>query len=248
MKSFLAALQFLTIAPIRLKNIAPGQMARAVAYFPLAGLLLGVVLWAVNYFMASVQFEPLLSNVILVALLALLTGGLHMDALADTFDGIFSGKGRDETLSIMRDPHVGTMGVLAVVLTLMLKVALLSSVNVETKGAVLALTCVLSRYSMAIALFLFPYAREAGKAKVFVDGMNGRIFIAATIIALAVTFLISNVAGLAVLVLAAVFAYLANLGIKKKIGGVTGDTIGAVNELTEVVVLLIIIIMERVFA
>ena len=246
MKSFLLALQFLTVAPIRIKKIRPEHMPRAVVYFPIIGLLLGLVLCVVNYLLVSAQFDPLASNIIIVVLLIAITGALHLDGLSDTFDGLFSGKDRLETLKIMRDPHVGSMGVLALVSILLLKISFLSMIRPETKNAALLLMCVLSRWSMALSLFSFPYARKEGKAKIFADGMNKKIFITLTIIAIVITFIISRIVGPAVLALTAAFAYLANLWIKKKIGGVTGDTIGAISEFSEIVVLFSIVILERV--
>lgn len=246
MKSFLLALQFLTIIPARIKKIAPGEMARAAAYFPAIGLLLGLVLWSVNHLLSLAQFDPVPSNIMLVVLLVILTGGLHLDGLSDTSDAIFSGKGKTDMLAIMRDPHTGVMGVLAIVSILMLKVAFLSSILPNTKGIALVLMCVLARWSISFSVFAFPYARDDGKAKPFMDGTNRSIFFFATLIALAIVFIISKTAGLAIFGMIAAIAYLANSFIKKKIGGITGDTIGAVNELVETAVLSGVVILQRI--
>jgi len=248
MKSFLLALQFLTIAPIRIKKIRDEHMGWAIVYFPVIGLLLGLVLCGVNYLLISAQFDPLAVNIILVVLLIAITGALHLDGLSDAFDGLFSGKKGQEILNIMRDPHVGSMGVLAVISILLLKISFLSAVRPETKNLALLLMCVLSRWSMALSLFSFPYAREDGKAKIFVVGMNKKIFVAATLMAIGVTFIISRTIGPIAFALTAVFAYLADLWVKKKIGGITGDTIGAVSEVSEIVVLFVIIVLERIVA
>ncbi|MBI5123898.1 MAG: adenosylcobinamide-GDP ribazoletransferase, partial [Candidatus Omnitrophica bacterium] len=120
MSSFLAALQFLTIVPISIKKISVKQISRAVIYFPIVGLLLGLALWAADYLLILAQFDPLISNIIIVVLLIIATGGLHLDGLSDTSDALFGGRDKTEMLRIMRDPHVGTMGVLAIISTLML--------------------------------------------------------------------------------------------------------------------------------
>ncbi len=246
MKSFLLALQFLTIIPARIKKIAPGEMARAVAYFPAIGLLLGLILWLASHILALARFDPTPSSIMLVVLLIILTGALHLDGLSDTSDAIFSGKGKADMLAIMRDPHVGVMGVLAIVSILMLKVALVSMMLLNTKGIGLILMCVLARWSISFSVFAFGYARDDGKAKPFMDGMSRSIFFVSTLIALAIAFIISKAAGLAIFGITAAFAYLANSFITKKIGGITGDTIGAVNELTETVVLFSIVILQRI--
>lgn len=246
MKSFLLALQFLTIIPAKIKNVAPGEMARAVVCFPAIGLLLGLVLWSTSHLCAIARFDPISSSIILVVILIILTGGLHLDGLSDTSDAIFSGKNRTDMLAIMRDPHTGVMGVLAIVSILMLKVALLSLILSNTKGIALVLMCVLARWSMSFSAFAFGYARDDGKAKPFIDGMSKKIFFVSTFIALAIVLIISKAAGLVIFGITAAFAYLVNSFIKNKIGGITGDTIGAVNELAEVVVLFGIIILQRI--
>lgn len=245
MKSFLLALQFLTVIPIRISKIKPGQISRSMAYFPIIGLLLGLALALANYALTSARFDPFTSNIILVVLLIILTGGLHLDGLSDTADALFSGKDKPEMLRIMRDSHVGAMGVLAIISVLLLKIAFLSAVGPELTVKALILMCVLSRWSMTSSLFAFPYARAEGKAKAFKDGMTRNIFIISTLAALAIAFFILRAAGIALFVITAAFTYMAGLRMKKKIGGVTGDTIGAVSELTEVVVLFGMAILEK---
>jgi adenosylcobinamide-GDP ribazoletransferase len=231
MKSFLLALQFLTIIPVRIDRPAAKEFGRAIACFPIVGLLLGSVLVAANHLLLLARLDPLASNAILIVLLVVLTGGLHLDGLSDTADALFSGKDRARMLEIMRDPHVGAMGVLAIVSVLMLKVSFLSAVSTPFKDASLVLMCVVSRWSMVLSMFVFPYARTEGKAKVFIDEVLS----------------VAKVTGLAVFAIAALFTCVAGLRIKIKIGGITGDTIGAVSELTEVMILLNIIILERIF-
>jgi adenosylcobinamide-GDP ribazoletransferase len=208
---------------------------------------LGSVLALAGFGLAHVRVEVFVSSVILVVLLIIMTGGLHLDGLADTADAFFSGKDKDEMLRIMRDPHVGAMGVLALISILMLKVAFLSSISSSALIPALILVCVLSRWSMVLSLFLFAYARAEGKAKIFHDGINVKIFFTATLFALAIVFVMARMAGLVLFGVAAAFTYTLNLAISRKIGGVTGDTIGAVSELTEVVLFMSIIILERTF-
>jgi len=246
MTSILSAFQFLTILPFKVKRLTDGALAWAVVFFPIVGLVLGSILAGANYFLASYGFNEIASNIILVILLVILTGGLHLDGLSDTFDALFSGKSKEEMLAIMHDSHVGVMGVLAIISALLLKIALLSVIGPELKVKALILMCVLSRWSMPLSIYSFPYARQNGKAKTFIDGMNIRIFLIATLIALVITYFLGGLIGISILGVTAACAYLTGIYIKSKIGGITGDTIGAVSELSEVIILVSFIIVERI--
>lgn len=245
MTSILLAFQFLTILPFKAGRITNSAMSWATAYFPAVGLLLGLMLAGASRLLAYYGFNEFSANIVLAVLLVILTGGLHLDGLSDTSDALFSGKSRDEMLAIMRDSHAGVMGLLAVTSILLLKIALISAVNPAFKGRALILMCVLSRWSIPLSIYSFPYARQSGKAKAFIDGMNIKIFLTATLFALVFTYLLMGLAGMLVLGMTAAVACLAGIYVKNKMGGITGDTIGAVSEVSEVVVLAGIIIIAR---
>ena len=246
MTSILLAFQFLTILPFKVKHLKDNALAWAVVFFPIIGLVLGSILAGANYFLASYGFNEIASNIILVVLLVLLTGGLHLDGLSDTSDALFSGKSKEEMLAIMHDSHVGAMGVLAIISALLLKIALLSVIGPELKVKALILMCVLARWSMPLSIYSFPYARHSGKAKTFVDGMNIWIFLVATLTALAITYFLAGLVGIMILGVTAACAYLAGIYIKSKVGGITGDTIGAVSELMEIAVLICFVVLGRI--
>ncbi len=237
-KRFLLALQFLTIIPLKFQFVKEKEIQESVIYFPLVGLFLGLILTAVGYSLSFINFTPILLNVILVILIIILTGGLHLDGLADTFDAFLSRKNKEEMLKIMQDSRIGTMGVLAIISIVLLKIALFYSINTPLKPQVLLLMCVLSRWSLVWAMFLFNYARREGKAKVFIQGMNLKIFILSTVIALACALTIWQIKGLVIMIIVALAAYLTGKSVSDKIGGITGDTLGAMSELTEIVILL----------
>lgn len=246
MKNLLLALQFLTIIPVRVKYVDEKRIARALIYFPLIGLLLGVILTGIDRLLFILRFEQFISNVILVILLVVLTGGLHMDGLADTFDALLSRKNREDMLRIMRDSHIGVMGVLAIISVILLKIAFLSSLNAESKIVTLLLMCILSRWSLVLAMFLFPYARQEGKAKAFIEGINFEILTLATLIALICAALIWQIKGIFIMAMVGVSSYLIARFINSRINGLTGDTLGAINELVEVIILFGISILERI--
>ncbi len=244
MKNLLLALQFLTIIPVKIKGIGKGSLAKSLIYFPLIGLLLGIALAVVNNLLQNLSFPEFSINIILVVLLMILTGGIHLDGLADSADAFLSRKNEDEMLAIMRDSHIGVMGVLALISVVLLKIAFLSSIGISSKIAALILICVLSRWSMVFAIFLFPYARKEGKAKVFFEGINLKIFVVAAIITSVLAFAAWKVKGLKVFTAVSIKSYTIQRFVNNKINGITGDTLGALCELNEAAALLLIIILR----
>jgi len=245
MKSLLSALQFLTIIPVRLNSVNNKNISASLLYFPVVGLFLGLLLAGINNLLCIFGFPKLSTDIILIVSLVLLTGGMHLDGLADCADAFLSRKGREDMLKIMRDSHVGVMGVLGIMSIVLLKISFLHSINVSAKPIALILMCVLSRWSLVMAIFLFPYARPEGKAKVFAQGINGKIFAVATIITLACVGAVWGIKGFLTLLIIAGCTYLIGKFISRKIAGVTGDTLGALNETIEVITLLSICFLGR---
>ena len=246
MASFLLALQFLTVIPIRVREAGEKQIASSVIYFPLAGLLLGSFLAALNLLLTYLDFSYVALNIILVVALAIITGGMHLDGLSDTADAFLSGKPKEEMLNIMRDSHAGVMGVLSLVSVLLLKIALLSSMTGQSRIAALIMMCVFSRWSAVLVMFCFSYARDEGKAGVFMRGMNLKVFILSSVIVVICAALAWQIAALIVLLIIAGCAYGFGKFATKRIGGITGDTLGAGIELTEIITLLSVFILGNI--
>jgi len=244
MNDFLSALQFLTVVPFAAKSAAGKKMANSLIFFPLAGLLIGIVLAGLGALLSVLHFYELTAAIILVVALAAITGGLHLDGLSDTLDGLMCGKDRDKCLEVMRDPHSGAMGVIGIVCVFLLKIGLIFSLSPRARPDALILMCVLSRWSMVETMFLFPYARSEGKAKVFIEHISGRQFRWATAIAAAIAVLAWQVKGLLIFAAAGSFAWLFSKMVSRKLGGITGDTLGAQCELTEVAALFFIILTD----
>jgi len=247
MISFLLALQFLTIIPIKINAIDREKFSQAMVYFPLVGLLLGFILFGINSLFFFFDFAQISIDIILVISLAALSGGMHLDGLSDSFDAFLSRKNKQEMLEIMRDSHAGVMGVLSIISAILLKIALLYAVSLTLKGKSLLLLCVFSRWAMVFTMLLFPYARQEGKAKAFIENINIRVIAIATLITLIAAFLIWQINGLIVFAVIALSVFFIGKFINKKIGGITGDTLGAINEITEMVTLFAITILGRVF-
>ena len=247
MNGLINAVQFLTI--LRIKNepsIDTKKLGSSYVYFPLVGASLGIALIALDKVL-SLTLPPLLTNLILIFTLFIITGGMHIDGLADSCDALFSGKGKDEMLSIMREVHVGTFGILAIVAIILFKLALLSSIPQDLRNFSLILMALLSRYSMSLAVNFFPYARSEGKAGVFFKEKSIKNFFFSTAITLIILLFTFRIISLAILSLSVGFTLLASLWVKRKIGGLTGDTLGALSELNEVLVLLSVVILSRAY-
>ncbi|MEW6026017.1 MAG: adenosylcobinamide-GDP ribazoletransferase [Planctomycetota bacterium] len=247
MKSLLVALQFLTPIPVKLKSVDPKDMARSMRYFPLIGLAIGLLMVLVK----SLSFGPLDFSATVTATLVLLTltalsGGLHLDGLSDMCDGFYAGRSREEIVKVMRDPHIGVMGVIGIVFILLLKWSVLSSLPLAMphySNIALIMVPFLSRWAMVIMAFANPYAPVAseGTARPFVDNLTRKDVIISTAITLAATLVLSFISGNFTwffLVIIPIIVMMAMTIICKRIlGGITGDILGAVNEITEVAVL-----------
>jgi adenosylcobinamide-GDP ribazoletransferase len=239
MTALLLALQFLTSLPLKIKDFSREKLAFSLVYFPTVGLLLGLLLLGVNFLLSLLGLPDMLINIFLVISLIILTAGMHLDGLSDTADAFLSGKGEKEMLEIMRDPHIGVMGVITLASCLLLKFGLLSSIASGLKPAALLLMCIISRWSVVAMMYLFSYARQEGKAKLFMQGMNFKIFLLALIMAAAFVFAATGFKGLLIMLIIAGLTYLIGMASLRKIGGITGDVLGAAIEINELAILFI---------
>lgn len=237
MNSLLLAFQFLTTLPLKIKEVNDKITANSMIFFPVAGLFIGFFLIGTDRVLSILNLSDFASNIILVITLIIITGGMHLDGLSDTADAFLSGKPKEEMLLIMRDSHAGVMGVLSLIGIILLKIGLLYSLNPAVKANALVLMCVLSRWSAVLSIFLFPYARQDGKARVFINAINPKIFIFSTLLAALFAYLIWQIRALLVMSIIAVLVYIGGKFVSKKLGGITGDTLGATVETAEVIVL-----------
>jgi adenosylcobinamide-GDP ribazoletransferase len=236
--SFLSALSFLTIIPAGGKS-SPSQrdISNSRAYYPIIGLLLGLLLVAVERGAREV-FPEFLTAALLLATLAAATRGLHLDGFMDVCDGLFGGYTPERRLEIMRDSHVGSFAVVGGASLLLLKYgALLSLLTLNTSGAAWALLLfpVLSRWAMVVQMGAFPYVRRQGLGSPFHQGGAGISTVVAGAFTLVAALLLGGAGGVGMLVGLSLLAWVLGLGISRLLGGLTGDTYGAANELVEVV-------------
>jgi adenosylcobinamide-GDP ribazoletransferase len=236
MKPLLAAIQFLTVIPFP-KSFVCGEkeLARSMPHFPVVGLLIGLVITVFDHIM-NLILPPLPASVMTVIAMTAISGGLHMDGLADTADGFFSARPRERVLEIMRDSRTGVMGVLAVVFVVALKVSLLISISPFLRSGVIVLMPLAGRTSFVIMMTAIPYVRrEGGLATAFGAGRSWFYVTWASLFLLAAGWIAGRWTGLAAGVSGLGVAALFSLYCLRKIGGYTGDTLGASCEITEIV-------------
>lgn len=238
--SFLAALKFLTILRgRRQREVAPEELAHSTGYFPLVGIIIGLIL-AGSYWLLQFILPPNVVRGLLLVGAVVLSGGLHLDGFIDTFDGIGGHKSAQARWKVMRDSHAGSFGIIGVFLLLLVKYLALSSVPDSLMIPTLILMPTASRWTMVYSIFAHPYARPSGLGAIFKEGTDWRKFLIATAIALAIAIPLFQVAGLVIMLGAWLTALAMASYLKGKFAGLTGDTYGAINEVAEVAVLILV--------
>lgn len=235
----LSALRFLTILPLG-RDARPEEVGRSLVFFPLIGLLLGLLLAGLEWGLDSVLPISVLSAVLLVVLV-LITGATHLDGFIDTCDGLVAGKTPQQRWEIMRDSRVGAFGVVGACCLLLMKYASLSGLPDSSRIGALVLMPVLGRWAVVGAIAAFPYARPEGLGRAFKDKATWLTVAGATIVALAVSVGFLRFTGLAIMGGVGLVTLALCVVLKRKFAGLTGDTYGAVIEVGEVTVLILAI-------
>ncbi len=237
LKSLLTAFRFLTILPLRVKIEESDELlASSMTFFPLVGLFIGGFLF-LTYQISSILFSPLLVNALVLLGWVFITGALHLDGFMDTIDGLSGGKTKEERLKIMQDPSSGAKGTVGLVGLMGLKFLLLLEIEPFLKTGTLLLTPVVGRWSMVTAAYLAPYARMEGLGKAFITRKGeGTIFWASLTVAL-LGLVIFKFPFLYIIGVCLGITYLSTLYFKSRMGGITGDTLGALNEIIELTAL-----------
>ncbi|MFO8112640.1 MAG: adenosylcobinamide-GDP ribazoletransferase [Desulfosalsimonadaceae bacterium] len=236
-KPLIAAIQFLTIIPVPV-NTTPSDMARSLPWFPVAGLVCGIAA-AVFFLLAHALGLPaMITGLIGILALSGFNGFFHLDGVADTADGFFSARPKEKILEIMHDSRIGTMGAVGLFSVLGLKWSALAAMVPSDGWRALVIAAVLARTAMVLIMGILPYARkEGGLISVFLkDRMPSHMFIA-SVSGLLAAAVLGGIAGIAALLFAAAMVFAFNFFCMKKIGGITGDTLGAQTEITETAVL-----------
>jgi len=244
--SFLAALRFLTIIPLPgRREASPEELGRSIVYFPLVGVIIGLILVGLNWLL-GLLLSSALTNVLLVVSLVAVSGALHLDGLVDTCDGLAGGKTVEERWRVMDDSRAGGFGIISVCCLLLVKYVALNNVPASWLMPTLVLMPLLSRWAMVYALFAYPYAKPSGLGKVFKQGASRLRFIVATLIALVAAVILAQLSGFVIMLAIWVIALTVATYLKGKFGGLTGDTYGAINEVAEVCILILVCLLAHI--
>jgi len=234
------AIGVLTVYPLReTESWTPETVGSAMMYYPLVGTLIGISLWML-YVLLTALFAPPIVYVLLLAGLVLITGGLHINSLANTVDGLYRGNSREDILQILKDIHVGTIAVVVVMLMVLLKYACLVQLPNDAVLTALILMATLSRYAMVQMACFSPYAlASGGLGEPFVRGVRHEHFRATLLMTFLLVWGFGGTRGLLIGCLVA----LATLGYQtycvRRLGGITSDILGATNEINESLILLL---------
>ena len=237
-RAVMAATRLLTRIPVPPSVGTSGDdIRRSVRYFPVVGILVGAVA-ASSYVIAAQALPATVAALISTVATILATGALHEDGLADTSDGIGGGRERERALEVMRDSRIGTYGVLALMLVVGTKVVSIASLPMGTAITALIAAHIISRASVVVAMFSVHPARNHGLGARFAGGANIGSVIVAIFVATAALVAVALLVGWVATTLVAVASVIGHVAIRAtyqpKIGGYTGDTLGATQQITEV--------------
>ncbi|MEN1759808.1 adenosylcobinamide-GDP ribazoletransferase [Anoxynatronum sibiricum] len=238
---FLHALQFLTILPVPTQSVSDDTYHQTMGWYSAAGIVIGLMTAGIYWLI--VQQLPVQMGVLTALFFQFfLTGGLHLDGLADTFDGCMSGRDRNRKLEIMKDSRLGTHGALILLFVLLFKLTAYTALPGHLRVTCLVLAPVMGRLALVLGAWKSVYARENGLGNLFI----GKITLFEVILALGVCMgalvatrqIAMGGALLAILMTVALGRHI----ITRLLGGMTGDTLGALSEISEVVFLMIVLL------
>ncbi len=245
MRLYLIALQFLTIIPLPFTvRCEERDLGRSMAFFPAVGLTLGLLAMGLNYLLAPLLPRSV-TDLLLLALLAGLTGALHLDGLADVFDGLAARGGRDRFLAVMKDSRCGPVGAAALAFFLLLKYQALLAIPDSQKSAALLLVPLLGRYAQVQCTVGATRARNDGLGAAFIGGVGQFQLLAALGTALSCAYILFGIRGLWLCGGSCLLTWWLRRWSHRRLGGITGDIIGFCCEMTETLTLLLIVALRH---
>ncbi len=237
MSHLVAAARYLTVLPF--PGRADGgleRVGRGAIWFPVIGLGLGAILFVADR-VAAHLFPQLLSALLVVTVWKLVSGGLHLDGLADCLDGLV-GRDAAHRLAIMRDSRIGAFGAMGLILFLFLEIAALAELPYDVRGGALLVAPAIGRAMPVLLVRLYPPARSEGQGAAFRAGVGRAAPPVALAMALAVSLVVLGWMGSAAVAVAAVVAVALGRFMVARLGGITGDVLGASVEASELAMLL----------
>ncbi len=237
----------MTRIPIKADIGFDEEFHKSIVYFPLVGFVIGLISFSIGSLSIQI-FDPFITSIIIVAGEVILTGGLHIDGLGDTFDAIYSNRDKERMLEIMKDSRLGTNSLLAILFLVLIKIGLLNSAINGNLMCLVIFMPMISRLGVIVMLYKTVTPRKVGMGNVFIGKATKGMFITAILYTVAILVVITKFLFLSTtlniiklllsIVIVMLFDYLFKNHIYKKIDGVTGDILGCTIELGELIFLL----------
>lgn len=249
MKRFIGILQFFTRIPIRVNIGFDEEFHKTMYYFPLVGFVLGILYFIIGL-VSSFLFDSYITSVNILISTVILTGGLHLDGVGDTFDGIYSYRDKEKILEIMKDSRLGTNAMLSVLFLMLMKLGLIYSIVQSGQLYNLIFMPVFARMAIVIACYKSITPRKNGMGNVFIGKpslkmiLTGIVYTVILIIIMGITlFNLNSLDLIKVIAFIPIMIILSRCFVRyiySKIDGITGDILGCISELMEVMYLIYI--------
>ena len=238
--NLLLLFQFITRIPIKLSLACEKEnFKRASIFFPVVGATIGIIEYGIFYLSAKVLPFPMVAVITVLAGI-FITGGLHMDGLGDTCDGFFSFRSRERIIEIMKDSRVGSFGVLAMIFDVIVRIFGVYYIGINSMGYMLIIIPMISRMFTVFVCLIGKNAKEKGTGTLYIENTSYKQFFGAVILTVLISNLFCDFFTIGYLLIAGLVVTLLFNGMcKSKIGGHSGDTLGANNELVEICLFII---------
>lgn len=237
MQPFLCALTFLTRIPIPIKcNYTDENFKKSLYFFPFIGLILGLIL-GVSWRGLMILFPPTITGALLLFLHISLTGGLHLDGLMDTLDGLGGGRNKEQRLAIMKDSRVGAFGAQGAIVACILKFSFYKHIT-QHLLPLLVITPMMGRQALVLVQVFFPYARSEGLGSLFTVYGDYKKLAITTVISLLITIALTKLEGAVLFLSGYIFVLATAAFVSHLLDGLTGDTYGAICEISEIFTLI----------
>lgn len=254
-KRFILILQFLTRIPINIDLGFDEEFHKTIAYFPLVGFILGVIIFLVGK-VSILVFDPFLNAIIITLIHVILTGGIHIDGLGDTFDALYSYRDKEKMLEIMKDSRLGTNSLLAILFLILLKIGFIYNLINNNLMWTIVFMPVYARLGLMVLTYKTVSPRERGMGNLFIGHGTLGMLIIATIYSAAIVLLVGKliffasyieiIKVISSTIVVMLFAKLVKQISYKKIDGITGDILGCNAELSELVYLVYIYLVSLI--
>ena len=240
MKRFISILQFMTRIPINIDTGFDEEFHKTITYFPLVGLVLGVLIYIIGL-VSGIFFDSFITSIIVTLALVILTGGLHIDGLGDTFDAIYSYRDKERMLEIMKDSRLGTNSLLAIMFLILLKIGFIYSIINNNLLWTVIFMPVVARLGVIVMMYKTVTPRENGMGNLFIGKASTSMFTIA--ILYTIILMIEAMMLISTIIILFIFNNLFKKHIYIKIDGVTGDILGCTIELGELIYLFCIYLL-----